>query len=95
MNIRKKAEMKNRIVVLVIVLFLSYLIWTVITQQVTINQYKTQKMQMEQKLADEQKITEELKDKKVLQGTDEYLESQARDKLGLVKGGEKVFLDTN
>lgn len=47
------------------------------------------------KVEEEIVINEELKRQKEILDTDEYIEKVAREKLGMVKPGEKIFIDIN
>lgn len=47
------------------------------------------------KIEEEKRINEELKKQKEILDADEYIERIAREKLGMVKPGEKIFIDIN
>ncbi len=70
-----------------------YAVYIIVQQQITLNLYKAQEEYYEEKIAEEIDKTNELKKKKMLYNTDLYIEKIARDKLGLVKPGERVFID--
>lgn len=47
------------------------------------------------KITDETKTQKELQKQKSILNTDEYTEKVAREKFGMIKPGEKVFVDVN
>ena len=47
------------------------------------------------KITSENKIKEDLQKQKKILNTDLYVEKVAREKLGMIKSGEKVFVDVN
>ncbi len=51
--------------------------------------------QLEQKVAKEEEEKQRLMDEKDEISSDESIEKIAREKLGMVKDGERVFVDTN
>jgi cell division protein FtsB len=52
-------------------------------------------MILQAKIKEEEKNMEELKKQKDIINSDEYIEKIAREKLGMVKKGEKIFVDVN
>jgi len=86
---------KTKLIFIAVALFIVYFTVTFIEQQNLINSKKKQIEDINQKIADEQKINEELNKSKEIIGSDEYIEKVARERLGMVKSGEKVFVDTN
>jgi cell division protein FtsB len=50
---------------------------------------------IEAKIIGENKQNETLKKQKDTMNSDEYIEKTAREKLGMVKPGERVFVDVN
>jgi cell division protein FtsL len=50
---------------------------------------------IEAKITGENKQNETLKKQKDTMNSDEYIEKIAREKLGMVKPGERVFVDVN
>ena len=47
------------------------------------------------KITSQNKIKEDLQKQKKILNTDLYVEKVAREKLGMIKSGEKVFVDVN
>jgi cell division protein FtsB len=52
-----------------------------------------EKRVLEAKIEEEKKENQELKKQKGMINTDEYLEKMAREKLGMVKKNERIFID--
>lgn len=80
---------------LVLLSFLTYFAFTFVDQQRIIYAKRMEMGQIESKIMEEQKNNEKLKKQKEMVNSDEYIEKMAREKLGMVKQGEKVFIDTN
>ncbi|NLY42888.1 MAG: septum formation initiator family protein [Clostridiaceae bacterium] len=70
-----------------------YVVYILIQQQIILNSYKEQKNYYIQQIKEEEAKAEQLKRLSLLYSTDMYIERIARDKLGLVKSNEKVFID--
>jgi len=90
-----KAGKKTKLVFIALALFFVYFVVTFIEQQNMINSKSKQIETINQKIAEEQKINEELNKNIEIIGSDEYIEKVARERLGMVKSGEKLFIDTN
>ena len=90
-----KADKKTKLIFIAIALFIVYFTITFIEQQKIINLKSKQIEAINQKIAEEQRISEELNKSKEIIGSDEYVERVARERLGMVKSGEKLFVDTN
>ncbi|HHV99947.1 MAG TPA: septum formation initiator family protein [Clostridiaceae bacterium] len=90
-----KAGKKTRLIFIALALFIVYFTVTFIEQQNMINAKSKQIETINQKIAEEQKINEELNKNIEIIGSDEYIEKVARERLGMVKSGEKLFIDTN
>lgn len=94
MSTKKKTWQFHRLIIVVgIGVFISYLILTIIMQQFSIRETEQKLAAYQQELVDEQEKAEEL-DRKSRQKEDQtYLEQMAREKLGLYKSTEKIFID--
>jgi len=77
-------------ILLVIFLFLSYI---AVNQQGLIYAKNQELNKLEEKIAEEKKINEELKKQSKMIESDEYIEKVAREKLGMVKKNERVYVD--
>ncbi|MFZ5354788.1 MAG: FtsB family cell division protein [Bacillota bacterium] len=72
--------------------FVIYSVITLINLQFKIESSKKQNEELEQKIQQIQKENERLKAELESSSTLEYLEKAAREQLGMVKPGEKVFI---
>ena len=68
---------------------------TMIEQQKILSAKSNELKSIQAKIDEESKATDDLKKQKEVVNSDEYVESVAREKLGMVKHGEKVFVDVN
>ncbi len=78
-------------IILIIVVF--YAIITFINQQKTLNNYNAQANSLRVDIAEAQKKQEELNDQKENVNSLEYIETLAREKLGMYMPNEKVYVD--
>lgn len=94
MRAKKKTWQFHRLAIVVgIGVFISYLVLTIIMQQFSIRETEQKLAAYQQELVEEQEKAEEL-DRKSRQKDDQtYLEQMAREKLGLYKNTEKIFID--
>lgn len=74
---------------------LLYLCFLLISQQFDIARLSKKEDGIDFEIAAAQKQATELDAQKEAAGTDEYLERVAREKLGYMKPGEKVFIDAS
>ena len=72
-----------------------YAVYILAQQQVQINNYHVQAKACEEKIEYEKQVIEKLQSLQEVYKSDQFIESVARDKLGLVKPGEKVFIDAS
>ncbi len=77
-------------ILLVIFLYLSYI---AVNQQKLIHAKNLELSRLENKIAEEMKINEELKKQNEIIESDEYIEKIAREKLGMVRKNERVYVD--
>ena len=70
-----------------------YVVFTLVNQRVTLSKQHHTILEEQQKIAEATVEQQKLEDEYKKAGTDEYLESIAREKLGLVKANERVFID--
>lgn len=89
MNKRKNSSLKS----LVIVGLLIYFAFVMFDQQKVMHTKKIELKNIDDKIKQEMKVNEELNEQKEAINTDEYAEKVAREKLGMVKHGEKIFID--
>ncbi|MGI6776862.1 MAG: FtsB family cell division protein [Acetivibrionales bacterium] len=91
MNKRKGSKLG----IVVVICILVYFAFVLIDQQTVLNQYNKDLKNMDRKIAEQEEINSQLKKQKDMLDSDEYVEEIARTKLGMVKQGEKVFVDVN
>jgi len=91
MNKRKS----SRWGLLILIAFIVYFLFIVVEQQRVLGLKKEAMKNIQAKIEEETKINEELKRQKEILNTDEYIEKVAREKLGMVKPGERIFIDIN
>ena len=93
---RVNKKKKNvSIVHIMTILFITYFGFTFFNQQLKLNKYNSQIEMYEKEIESKQNLIEYYKSRKENITTDEYIESVAREKLGLVKPYEKVYIDAN
>ena len=70
-----------------------YAIFTLISQQNTLNQYSKNSQEISQKIEEEKQEKEELAKKKEDVNSLEFIEQTAREKLDMYYPNEKVYID--
>lgn len=89
---RKKRGRGDRLLVAVFILFLCYVAITMGQQEIRLRHLRQQlqavSLEREQQLAEKQRLEQELTDVR----SNEYIERVARDKLGLLKPGDYIYL---
>lgn len=78
---------------ILITAFFIYFIVTVISQQKTLNQYKTEAATYSKELEEVQNTNEELTKTKENVNSPEYIEEVAREKLDMYLPNERVYID--
>lgn len=86
---------KPGIWLIALVAFFLYCAYVTIDQQKVINSKEMELKNIQEKIKAEEKLNAELKKQKEMINSDEYIEKVAREKLGMVKKNEKVFIDMN
>lgn len=87
---KKKKSTFGIFALLAIFLYLSYI---AIGQQKLLNTKEIEMSKIESKIQEETKENEKLKREKEIIDSDEYKEKVARDRLGMVKDNERVYID--
>ena len=77
------------------VLLILYLSFNLVSQQQLIEKKNSELAEVEAKIAAEARLSDELREEIDMLASDESLERIAREKLGMVKPGERVFVDLN
>jgi len=86
---------KSRLLVFALIVFFAYLFWVAWDQQRIIDAKKAQIREMKARVEAQARLNEELKKQKEELTSDESIEKIAREKLGMVKRGERLFVDIN
>ncbi len=89
----KSATPKTLAKVLGIAAVCVYAAYTLVDQQITLSKNRQVAEEYKAKISEAQTENKRLEDELSKAGTDEYLERVAREKLGLVKANERVFID--
>ena len=92
---KKKAKLsgKGALKLCGILVAVGYVAVTLVHQQITMSQCKKVAQEYEEKIAQVEMENQKLEDELEKAGTDEYLEKVAREKYGLVKPNERVYID--
>ncbi len=91
MSKRKKSRLGLFIILAVII----YLSCIMIDQQRIIYAKQEERREIERKIEEQNRINKSLKRQKEDINSDEFIERVAREKLGLIKPGEKVFINVD
>lgn len=98
-NKNKKSKISvdpKRLIFLIIVsVFVIYFVGVMISQQIVINKKNKEIDALEEKISATALQTEKLEQELENLNDPEYLEQVAREKLGLVRPNERVFIDAN
>ena len=78
---------------LIILAIATYVIFTLVSQQKTLNQYENQNQKLTEQIAQEKESKEELAKKKEDVNSLEFIEQTAREKLDMYYPNEKVYMD--
>lgn len=87
---KKSRKLYRNLIILAIGL---YVIFTLISQQNTLNQYSQNAKDLSQKIEEEKEIKEELAKKKDDVNSLEFIEQMAREKLDMYYPNERVYVD--
>jgi cell division protein FtsL len=84
---------KSRFGLFVLLIFFLYFACEMVGQQKLLYSKSLDMQKVKSKVNEETKVNEELKKEQQAMNSDEYIEKIAREKLGMVKKGERVFVD--
>lgn len=85
---------KSKAGLFILLIFMLYFAWEMMGQQKILYTKGVALEKLQDKVSEEQKVNEGLKKEQENMNSDEYVEKVAREKLGMVKKGERVFVDT-
>ena len=94
-NCNKKSKKKVNFTRILLIGVLIYFVCVFCIQQFRINEYKVQEKYYAESISEINQEIEEYEMLKESSNTSEYIEKIAREKLGLVKPYEKIFVDVN
>ena len=89
----KNNKVKNFLKKDLVIAFIIYFIYTIISQQRTLNSYAQEKEQYNEQIETAQEEQEELQNMKDNINSNEYIEEIAREKLGMYYPNERVYID--
>lgn len=84
---------KGTLGILILLFIFLYLSYTAVNQQRIIFDKNLELSRLEGKIAEEKTVNEELKKESEIIQDDEYIEKIAREKLGMVKKNERIYVD--
>jgi len=87
---KKSKKIYKKLLILIIGI---YVIFTLINQQKTLNQYSQDSQQLSQQIEEEKENKEELAKKKDDVNSLEFIEQTAREKLDMYYPNERVYVD--
>ena len=87
---KKNKKIYKKLLILVIGI---YVVFTLINQQKTLNQYSQSSLELSQKIEEEKETKEELAKKKEDVNSLEFIEQMAREKLDMYYPNERVYVD--
>ena len=87
---KKSKKIYKKLIILAIA---TYVIFTLGSQQKTLNQYENQNQKLTEQIAQEKESKEELAKKKEDVNSLEFIEQTAREKLDMYYPNEKVYMD--
>lgn len=86
---------KSKLWTLLLIASICYFAYTMYRQQIYIEDRNAHNVQLQKEIYSETIKNEQLMQQKKIIGTNEFVEKVARDNLGYVKDGEKIYVDTN
>jgi len=88
-----KRKKRSPLAVVAVAVIFVYLLFTAFNQQKILNAKNIELNRVESRIDDETKLNGELSKEKEMIQSDEYIEKVAREKLGMVKKDQKVYVD--
>lgn len=89
----RNQKMKNLLKKVLILIFIIYFIYTIISQQKTLNAYAQEKESVNDQIDVAEETQAELTEMKENINSDEYIEQIAREKLEMYYPNERVYID--
>lgn len=85
--------MKNIYKNIFLLILIGYIIYTIISQQQTLNSYRAEEQRYSAQIQAQKEEQEQLKQTKANINSEEYVESIAREKLNMYLPNERVYID--
>ncbi|SHE42938.1 FtsB family cell division protein [Clostridium fallax] len=87
--------MKNKLTInkIVIIVLIAIFCFSFIRQEIAMNKIQKQINEKQEELQKLKEANEELKNEADTISSDQYIEKQARERLGMIKPGEKVVIE--
>ena len=99
---RKKVSFMNKmnyrfklIIALAVILFVGYVGWTFYTQEISLSAKEEQLQQLEEDIHQEKVKNIKYENDRMNLNSPENIERIAREKLGMIKPNEKIYVDVN
>lgn len=86
---------KTKVFKIIFIICFAYVSCVVFQQQLILNAKNDEMQSIEKKIDDQKKVNANLLSQKENVNSAEYIEKVSREKLGMVKDGEKIFVDVN
>lgn len=90
-----KKQKKLKLIPIIITALICYFAYTVFNLQSTVEDRKSEEVKLQQNIVEEQRKNELLEQQKNSINTPAFAEKIAREKLGYVKDGDVIYVDTN
>lgn len=87
---KKSKKLYKKLLILAVAI---YVVFTIVNQQKTLNQYTQESLTLSKKIEEEKENKEELAKKKEDVNSKEFIEQMAREKLDMYYPNERVYID--
>ena len=87
-----KKGIKTKLQILAALVFIGFFALIIYAQLIDINAYEAEKVELSNKIEEQKKIAVKLDDAENYVNSDEYKEKIARERLGLVKNNDILFI---
>lgn len=92
---RKKGKKPITMKSVILILLAAYLAYTLVFQYITIKKSRAEEIAIKAQIEEIKRENERLKEELEKMQNDDYIEKIARERLGLIKSGEIMFVDVN
>lgn len=88
-------RIKPRAIFMISLCIVAYFLYLMFQQEKVLSKQRSEIGKIEARIEEQKGIKSELQNQKEKVNSDEYVEKIAREKLGMVKPGEKIYIDMN